>query len=61
MAVDRRDPIFDLGDQLQDLFVLAQALHQIGRIGVELLAPDHRFADTLQTPDIFQDLLHQRP
>ena len=55
------DPILDLRDQFQDLAILAQSFHQIGRVGIELLAPNHRLADALQAPDIFQDLLDQRP
>ena len=61
MTLNLLNPAFDLSDQRGDLFVPAQPLHEVWRLGVELLAPNDGFTFDLEPVQTFENVLDQRP
>ena len=61
MTMDLLDPAFDLSDEPGDFLVPAQPLHEVRRLGVELLAPNDGFTFALEPAQTFENVLDQRP
>ena len=60
MTVDLLDPALNFSDEPGDLFVPAQPLHEVRRLGVDLLVTNEGFTLALEPAQILENVLDQR-
>jgi hypothetical protein len=53
VTVNRFNPALDFAHEPGDFSVLAQPLHQVGRVGIEALFTNDGFTFAFQTPEVF--------